>query len=393
MKITQVDVYMLDAGIQRGSRKPICCRIYTDEGIYGDGEAGVAYGAGATAAFGMVQDLAKFIIGKDPMKTEAIWEELFKTTFWGQGGGTIVFSGISAIDIALMDIKGKALGVPIYQILGGKTRSELRAYASQLQFGWTSQIGPYGKKEDYSMIVKHAMSEGYDAVKIDFTMYDRNASPIPQSRCEGILDADFLSMVEERMEHIRSECGDIDIIVENHCRTDLTSAIAIGALCDKYNMYAYEEPVTPLNPDMHLELRKKVRTPLASGERIYSRWGYMNFLKNHSIQLIQPDACNCGGITECKKICDLAHIFDVKVQVHVAGGPISTAAALQIQAAIPNFGIYEHHFRSTQEAITVLGKYDYQPQNGKYQIPELPGLGQEISEFALKSPLMHAVVK
>lgn len=130
MKITQVDVCMLDAGAQKASWRPICCRIYTDEGIYyGDGEAGVAYGVGATAAFGIVQDLAVYIIGKDPMKTEAIWEDLFKTTFWGQGGGTIVFSGLSAIDIALMDIKGKALGVPVYQILGGKTRDELRAYA------------------------------------------------------------------------------------------------------------------------------------------------------------------------------------------------------------------------------------------------------------------------
>lgn len=119
----------------------------------------------------------------------------------------------------------------------------------------------------------------------------------------------------------------------------------------------------------------------------------MDFFKNNSLQLIQPDACSCGGISECKKICDPAHVFDIKAQVHVAGGPISTAAALQIQAAIPNFGIYEHPFRSTQEAITVLGKYDYQPNNGKYQIPDLPGIGQEISEFALKTSLMHTIVK
>ena len=125
MKITKVDVWVLDAGEQRGARYPICCRVYTDEGIYGDGEAGVAYGTGYTAAYGMIIDMARHIIGMDPMNTELIWETILKGTFWGQGGGVVVFSGMSAIDIALMDIKGKALGVPIYQLLGGKCRDEL----------------------------------------------------------------------------------------------------------------------------------------------------------------------------------------------------------------------------------------------------------------------------
>ena len=125
-------------------RYSICCRVYTDAGIYGDGEAGIAYGTGYTAAYGMVIDMAHHIIGQDPMNTELIWETLLKGTFWGQGGGVVVFAGMSALDIALMDIKGKALGVPIYQLLGGKCRDELRCYASQLQFGWTTQIGPWG---------------------------------------------------------------------------------------------------------------------------------------------------------------------------------------------------------------------------------------------------------
>ena len=130
MKITKVDVWVLDAGEQRGARYPICCRVYTDEGIYGDGEAGVAYGTGYTAAYGMIIDMAHHIIGMDPMNTELIWETILKGTFWGQGGGVVVFSGMSALDIALWDIKGKALGVPIYQLLGGKCRDELRCYAS-----------------------------------------------------------------------------------------------------------------------------------------------------------------------------------------------------------------------------------------------------------------------
>lgn len=393
MKITKVDVYMLDAGAQRASRRPIVCRIHTDEGIYGDGEAGIAYGVGAPAAFGMVEDLARMIIGRDPFQVEAIWEHMFRHTFWLQGGGGVEFAGVSAIDIALMDIKGKALGVPIYELIGGKHSDSLRTYASQLQFGWTTEKGPYGKKEDYVRIVKHAMAEGYDAVKIDFTMFDREAKSIPFKRCMGLVDREFYDMIEERMAAIREECGMIDIIVENHCRTDTPAAIRIGELCDKYEMYAYEEAVTPLNIELHKVLAQKIRTPLADGERIYSRWGYVNFFKDNSIQLIQPDACNCGGITETKKVCDMAHVHDVTVQVHVAGGPLSTAASLQIEAAIPNFCIHEHHFRSTQKEIAVLGKYDYQPQNGYYKVPDLPGLGQETSEFAIETALRHTVVE
>ena len=393
MKITKVDIYMLDATVQRASRRPIICRVHTDEGIYGDGEAGIALGTGAPGAFGMVQDLATLIIGMDPMDTELIWYRLFKASFWGMGGGAIVFAGISALDIALLDIKGKALNVPVYQLLGGKFRSELRCYASQLQFGWVDKIGPYGKTEDYIMITEYALSQGYDCVKIDFTQFDKDGNRLPTNAAEGILTRPFYNMVEERMKAIRDHCGwDFDIIVENHCRTDAISGVMIGELCDQYKAMAYEEPAVPLNPDMHKVIRNKIKTPIATGERVFGTRGFYNFFKLDAVQLIQPDICNCGGLTEGKKICDLAAIFDATVQGHCAGSPISTAAALHLEAAIPNFCIHEHHFRSTQPALTVLCKYDWQPENGKYKVPELPGLGQELSQHAIDTALMHVCV-
>lgn len=392
MKITKVDVWVLDAGEQRSNRHPICCRIYTDEGIYGDGEAGVAYGTGWRAAHGMVVDMAHHIIGMDPFNTELIWETILKGTFWGQGGGVIVFSGMAAIDIALMDIKGKALGVPVYQLIGGKVRDDVRCYASQLQFGWTTKIGPWGPVQEYVDIVAHAVSEGYDAVKIDFTTYDEEAKKVPHSEKEGFTDHRIINRVEERLKGIREEFPDVDIIVENHCQTDLNSAVKIGQICDKYNVMCLEEPVTMLNPEIMRELHHQIKTPLAAGERIYSRWGYYNYLKDYSIQLIQPDACNCGGISELKKIADLAHVFDARVQVHVAGGVITNAASLQLEAAIPNFGIHEHHFRTTQDCINRLGKYELQPVNGRYIIPNRPGLGQELSDYAIETALMHEEV-
>ena len=393
MKITKVDVWVLDAGEQRGARYPICCRVYTDEGIYGDGEAGVAYGTGYTAAYGMIIDMAHHIIGMDPMNTELIWETILKGTFWGQGGGVVVFSGMSALDIALWDIKGKALGVPIYQLLGGKCRDELRCYASQLQFGGTTKIGPWGSDKEYVDIVRHAGGEGYAAVKIDFTTYDENAKKIPHLSKEGFPDRSLYKRIESRMAAIREEFPDIDIIVENHCQTDLTSAIRIGELCDKYDMMAYEEPVTMLNPDMMKELRQRIRTPLAAGERIYSRWGYYNFLKNNSIQLIQPDACNCGGITEVKKISDMAHAYDVGIQVHCAGSPLTTNAALHLECTLPNFLIHEHHTCNRMDTSVGLTKYNLQPENGYFTVPDLPGIGNEFLQEAIDRATLYKVIE
>ena len=156
--------------------QPVVVKINTDEGISGYGEVGLAYGRGYTAGFGMVKDLAPMIIGKDPRQTEKIWETFLKKTFWGQGGGTIIFAGISAIDMALWDIQGKELGVPIYRLLGGKTRNKIRAYASQLQFGWGSgkDKQSLNKPEEYVQVALQAAEEGYDAIKVDPVGFDKD---------------------------------------------------------------------------------------------------------------------------------------------------------------------------------------------------------------------------
>ena len=230
-------------------------------------------------------------------------------------------------------------------------------------------------------------------MKIDFTQIGPDATHLPKSECEGIPTRKFIDMVEARMKAVRDNCGwDFDMIVENHCRTDAISAVIIGELCDKYKAMALEEPTIPMNPMMHKAVHDKIKTPIASGERIFGRWHYMNNFMENNVQLLQPDVCNCGGLTEAKKICDMGQVFDVTVQAHCAGSPISTAAALHLEAAIPNFCIHEHHFRSTQPSLTVLCKYDYQPERGVYTVPELPGLGQEMSQFGMDTALMHVVV-
>ena len=146
---------------------------------------------------------------------------------------------------------------PSDELLGGKVNDSIRCYASQLQFGWNEDVGPRGTAKEYADICKYAMSEGYDAVKLDFTMYDRDKKDIPNRDCEGFISNDFYKMVEERIAAIREECGDVDIIMENHGRTDVTSAIKLGELCDKYNFYALEEPATPLRPEFQKLMPRK----------------------------------------------------------------------------------------------------------------------------------------
>ena len=387
MKITKIDIFMEDLPVEqfkKGTWCPILCRVYTDEGIYGDGEAALAYGNAQNAAFGMVKDLAKLVIGMDPLDNEVIWDKLYKTTFWGQGGGPVVNAGISAIDIALWDIKGKYFNVPVYKLLGGKRRDNLRCYASQLQFGWSDHGEVMASTEDYVNVCKKAVDEGYDAVKIDFFTFDRDGRAFDKmEEMQRLLKPYYVQLVEERVAACREAVGaNVDIIMENHSRPDAQSAIQLGRAVQKYNIFYFEQPNTP-TPKMNKFISDRLDMPIAQGERIYTRWQYAPYFENNSVQVIQPDMGNTGGITETKKICDMAYVYDVSVQIHVCAGPISTAAALHMECAIPNFVIHEHHRNCLYEANRKLAIYDYQPVNGKYKVPDLPGLGNEHSEYAL----------
>lgn len=388
MKITKVDVLLVDAP-GNPIWHPILCRVYTDSGIYGDGEAAVAYVSGQTAAFGMIQDLAKIIIGMDPLKNEVIWDKMYKTTFWGQNGGPIVFSGISAIDIALWDIKGKFFNQPLHAMLGGKRRDKLRTYASQLQFGWewNAEVG-MGKSaftvEDYANVCVKAMGEGFDAVKIDFFTFGPNGEAFGEDERTRILLPKYMHMIEDRLKAIREKCGwDLDIIIENHSFLDAQGAVQVGQMAEQYRILYFEEPNTP-SPYMQKYIAEKVNIPQASGERIYSRWQYAPYFENKSLQVIQPDIGNCGGLTEAKKICDMAYTYDVNVQAHVCASPLSTNVALHLESVIPNFLIHEHHIANRCAWNACLSKYNPQPVNGYFEVPNEPGIGNEISEQAYK---------
>ncbi|MFT4300822.1 MAG: mandelate racemase/muconate lactonizing enzyme family protein [Desulfovibrio sp.] len=390
MKIVSVDVMQVpsgNAGASRGDWRPVIVRINTDEGISGFGEVGLAYGKGWRAGVGMVQDFAEVIIGEDPMQIEKIWEMIFRTTFWGMGGGTVVNAGMSGIDIALWDIKGKALGLPVWQLMGGKTNDNLRTYASQLQFNWGTNLSKQRliEPEEYAEVTRVAMAEGYDAIKVDPMIFSNQTDGKGPWKITGPLEHKVIKTVYDRIAAMRKAGGDdLDIIIENHSNTDTISAIQIGRALEDLRIFYYEEPCHPLNVESMVEIKNNVNIPIASGERIYTRYGYRPFFEKRALHVIQPDICLCGGLTEAKKICDMGHTYDCAVQIHVCGSPISKAAALQIEAVIPNFIIHEHHQRALNMESRETCLYDYQPVNGRYAVPDKPGIGQELTPETIK---------
>ncbi len=389
MKITSIDTIIIDSFFGESFR-PIITRINTDEGIYGIGEAGMAIINGSQAVFSMLKDYAPLLIGKDPLDSNVIWEKLFRDTFWAMSNGPVVMSAISALDTSLWDIKAKAMGVPLYKALGGKYRNEIHAYASQLHFSWGGQdfnrIGDLGA---YRASAEQAKAQGYDAVKVNFLAMDGKGGPRRNLTLKNHLDMETLRMAENRLQIVREVMGeDAEIVAENNGNTDVNTAIEFARMAEPYRLLYLEEPCMPLSADNYKAIANATTIPLAGGERIFTRWGFLPFMEKRAISVAQPDVGNCGGVTEFMHIAALAQLYDIAIQSHACNSPISVAVALHVEAAVPNFLIHEHHITNTFDKVRALGKWDYQPVNSYIQLPEIPGIGQDLSEFALK----HATV-
>lgn len=384
MKIVKAEIFDIDCP-DRGPWHPVLLRLHTDEGLTGVGEAAMAYGVGRSGAAAMTKNLVEsFALGVDPFATEKLWENIYRSSFWGLGGGPVIYGAMSAIDMALWDIKGKVLNQPIYQLLGGKTNDTLRCYASQLQFGWgTQKVLSLTNPVDYAEAALAAVAEGYDCVKVDPLMFDE--SGIRHYDLTRMFKPKQLRMYVDRISAIRDAVGpDIDIILEVHGATSVSSALQVARACEDLDLMYFEEPVNYMNSRLHEKVAAGTRIPIAGGERIYTRSGLRPYLESMSLEVLQPDIGLTGGFTEAKKVCDYAHMYDVGIQMHICGSPISTVAALHLEAVIPNFLIHEHHTYASKKWNTELCIQDYQPVNGQYSIPDLPGLGIELNDEVVK---------
>lgn len=339
--------------------------IYTDEGIVGLGEAGNWGYLDATAA--AIRKFSSYLIGRNPFCIEDINQNFYRSVYFR---GSVIMSAISAIDIALWDIKGKALGVPVYELLGGKTREKIRVYASVMT-----------KTEDFG-----ELAEGYGKLKEQgFTAAKIFVNGPVRSRNEG-RDEFFCGRVEEELEKVRvcrEAVGyDFDFVLEAHRGMSVPEAVAFGREVEKYRPMVFEDPVTPDNIDSMAEVAGKVNVPIATGERFTNLKEFEMAMSRGVCQYVRPDVCAVGGITTSKKICALAEARDVLVIPHNPLGPVSTAACLQICASIPNLGIQELPGFCLNGVEDRMVKEPLRFENGCMVIPEGPGIGVELAEDA-----------
>lgn len=357
MKITDLKL--------RFAKHYLFVQVYTDAGIVGLGEAGNWGYLQATAA--AIEKFKDYLIGKDPFRIEDFNQNFLRSVYFR---GSVIMSAISAIDIALWDIKGKALGVPVYELLGGKTREKVRVYASVMtkENSLEALSNGYRKLQDM----------GFTAAKIFVN------GPI-KSTNDG-KDEFFSGRIEDELEKVRV-CREavgkhFDFILEAHRGMNVPEAVAFGTEVAQYRPMVLEDPITPDNIDSMAEIAAKIPVPIATGERFTNLREFEMLMQRRAAQYIRPDVCAVGGITTSKKICAAAEANDVLVIPHNPLGPVSTAACLQICASIPNLGIQELPGFCLNGAEDKMVKQPLRFQDGCLMIPEAPGIGVELSDDA-----------
>lgn len=366
MKVVGARIYV--AAVDR--LHPVLVEILTDEGITGVGDAAIAYGAGSTAAAAMTYELVqRFLIGRDPFRIESIWNEMYDHSFWAKGGGAIVFAGISAIEIALWDIKGKALGVPIYEFLGGKMRDDVPLYAN----GWSYQCDT---PDEYARAAEQVVAQGYRALKCYPLASARPDGGIRHVSCRTA-DRSTADLAVARIRALRRAVGnDVGLMVDLSGGLTTDETIRLCRRLEEFDLLWIEEPCDPFDHSALKKIAGRVDAPIAAGERIYTRHGFRPLLEAQAIDILQPDIGNTGGIMETKKIAALAEAFNARVAPHVCASPVASAAALQLEASIPNFMIHEvYPYRPDAHFDLVDHAPERDVANGAMPIPDRPGLG------------------
>jgi len=332
-------------------------RIETDAGIVGWGEPVLE--ARALTVEKAVEEIGRWLVGRDPRSIEAIWQEIYRGDFYR--GGPILSSALSGIEQALWDIKGKALGVPVYELLGGRVRDRIRLY------GWLN-VADTG---DYVSDVAREVD------RQEFTAYKF----VPVPACEPLESPRFFDQVVETVAGLRKALGEeTDMALDFHGRCTPAVAKRLCRELEPFRPLFIEEPVLPTNPRGLREIRESTTIPIAAGERLFTRWDYADLLHAQAVHLIQPDLSHCGGIFEARKIAAMAEIHDIAVAPHCPLGPIALAACLQLDACIPNFFCQEH--------LTLGETLLTDPihvENGYARIPEGPGLGVEVDESKIEN--------
>ncbi len=349
LKITRLETFLV---------KPrwLFLKVHTNAGIVGLGEPIVEGRARTCQA--AVAEIEPYLIGKDPRRVVHHWQAIYRHAFYR--GGPVLTSALSGIDQALWDIKGKALGVPVYELLGGPTRNRVRVYA-------------HARTPEQ---IKKKLAQGFTAFK---------TGPAKRRPARYVETPAQIAYAAEKFRELRELVGDdIDIGCDFHgAISPATAKLLIKAL-EPYNPMFIEEPINCQNHDIMAEIARGTHLPIATGERVFTKWGFREVLEKRAATILQPDLCHAGGITECRLIAGMAEAYYAAIAPHNPLGPISLAAGVQLAASIPNFLI--------QEQVSLGEGYLKQPfrvRDGYLDLPAGPGLGIELDEDALEDKIGH----
>lgn len=336
-------------------------KVYCEDGTIGIGEGGVHGWQRPTET--MVKVCEAYLLGKDPSKIEHHFQFLYRSSHFM---GSVINGALSAIDIALWDVKGKRLDVPVYDLMGGKTRDKVRCYMHV--DGDTA--------EELAADAAAAVKSGFTAVRFGAFAPD---FWLRRSYAEWAGEA------VNRVGAVREAVGPaIDICVEIHRRMNPAESIALGRRLEQFHPYFYEDPMLPDSPAIMADIQTQCNLPIATGERFTSIFEFQQLLENRACAYVRPDLCLCGGLSGCKKVAAMAESHHVKVIPHNPLSPVSTAACVQLDACIPNFALQEYTGESEPPKSQLLVN-PLKLEDGHLVVPDGPGLGIELNEAALST--------
>ncbi len=356
MKITGFKTFLVDA--HRANY--IFVKLQTDSGIEGLGESTVEWNEKAVVA--ALEELGEFLIGKDPFATDYLIQLMHRNSYWRTG--VILRSALSGMEAALLDIKGKALGVPVYELLGGKHRESVPCYGN----GWFR--GAVTAAE-FAQKATEAVAMGFKGLKWD---------PFGNAYLE--MDKAARNRTIENVEAVRAAVGwDIDLMIEVHGRLNVPTAIAMARALAKFEPRWFEEPVPPESIDALADVRAASPIPIATGERYFEPERFMELIYKRAVDILQPDVGHVGGMMEAQKIAAMGHARFLPVAPHNPTGPVMNAMTLQVAATIPNFCILETIAVDVPWRKEIV-RESLEFSNSEIKIPNLPGLGLELDEEA-----------
>ena len=374
MKITALKTVVVNAEM----RNWVFVKVETDEpDLFGWGEASLEWKT--RAVVGAVEDFAPMVIGEDPTRIEHLYQKLYRQSFWRLG--VIGMSAISGIEQACWDIWGKSLNQPVYKLLGGEVRERVRMYT---HLGGGNMKAVYETFDPAPLIdlAQQMVTKGYTAVKVVCVPYS-----------EPLMGVTYVKKFAQAIEKLRLAVGDsVDIMIDFHGRTYPAMAVQYINAIEEFKPFFCEEPVPPENVAALREVRRAVRVPIATGERLVTRFQFREIFEQQACHIIQPDLCHCGGLLEGKKIAAMAEAYYMGVAPHNPLGPVANAAALHFALSTPNFLIQEDMLSDVPWRWDVV-QHSLETRDGYWLKTEKPGLGVEVNEKeAAKHPCQQEVM-